>query len=72
MAALNRIDAVQPVEQLRVAQNLTYNWRYDATRKQLMRLYENAKRDQWECGDRDLRHEPVEEADPQRGGEASL
>lgn len=52
MAALNRIHAAQPVEQLRVAQNLTYNWRYDTTRKQLMRLYENAKRDQWDANKR--------------------
>ncbi len=36
-----------PVEALRVAQDLTYNWQYDDTRARLMRLYENAKRDQW-------------------------
>ncbi len=37
----------QPIESLKVAHNLTYNWQYDATRARLMRLYENAKRDQW-------------------------
>jgi len=38
---------LQPTEQLSVPQNVIYNWEYDATRKRLMRLYENAKRDQW-------------------------
>ena len=38
---------LQRIEQLSVPQNVTYNWEYDATRKRLMRLYENAKRDQW-------------------------
>jgi len=38
----------QPIEQFRVDQNLAYNWQYETTRTKLMRLYENAKRDQWD------------------------
>jgi len=34
-------------ETLAVAQNVTYNWDYGQTRQRLVRLYENAKRDQW-------------------------
>jgi hypothetical protein len=40
------------VELLTVPQNLTYNWDYDATRQRLVRLYENAKRDQWNATER--------------------
>ena len=47
MSSLTSLHPDQPVEALRVAQDLTYNWQYDATRARLMRLYENAKRDQW-------------------------
>jgi hypothetical protein len=42
----------RPVEFLSVPQNVSYNWEYDATRRQLMRLYENAKRDQWNATQR--------------------
>ncbi len=42
----------QPVEELSVPLNVTYNWEYDATRRRLMRLYENAKRDQWNATER--------------------
>ena len=35
------------LETLEVPQSLTYNWEYDSPRKRLSRLYENAKRDQW-------------------------
>jgi hypothetical protein len=52
MTALQHLHPEQPVEELRVAQNLTYNWEYDATRRRLMRLYENAKRDQWNATER--------------------
>ena len=38
----------QAVEQFRVPQDIAYNWEYDVTRQKLMRLYENAKRDQWD------------------------
>jgi P-aminobenzoate N-oxygenase AurF len=47
MTALDHMHPAQPIERLRVPQDLAYNWQYDATRTKLMRLYENAKRDQW-------------------------
>lgn len=47
MNAMTRFSPEQPVEQFRVAQELSYNWEYDSSRAKLMRLYENAKRDQW-------------------------
>jgi hypothetical protein len=37
---------------MHVAQDLTYNWEYDATRARLARLYEHAKRDQWNATSR--------------------
>jgi hypothetical protein len=40
------------IEQLAVRQDLAYNWDYDATRQRLVRLYENAKRDQWNATER--------------------
>jgi hypothetical protein len=42
----------QPIEQFRVAQDLAYNWSYGADRRQLVRLYEHAKRDQWNATER--------------------
>ncbi len=47
MQALAKLHPVEAVEDLHVPQHVTYNWEYDANRRQLMRLYENAKRDQW-------------------------
>jgi hypothetical protein len=41
-----------PVEELSISQTITYNWEYDSSREKLMRLYENAKRDQWNGTDR--------------------
>ena len=35
------------VEAIQVPQSLTYNWEYASPRQRLARLYENAKRDQW-------------------------
>ncbi|MDX2168650.1 MAG: ferritin-like domain-containing protein [Deltaproteobacteria bacterium] len=52
MTALNVFHPEQPVEHLQVPQDLSYNWQYDATRARLMRLYENAKRDQWNATQR--------------------
>jgi hypothetical protein len=49
---ITRFHPEQSVEELHVAQDVSYNWEYDATRKQLMRLYENAKRDQWNATER--------------------
>jgi hypothetical protein len=47
VTALERLHPDQPIEALHVPQDVHYNWEYDATRRRLMRLYENAKRDQW-------------------------
>jgi hypothetical protein len=44
---LDRLHPARDLETMPVPQDVTYNWAYDATRHQLMRLYENAKRDQW-------------------------
>ncbi len=38
----------RPTDELRVPQDVVYNWEYATTRRQLVRLYENAKRDQWD------------------------
>jgi hypothetical protein len=35
------------IEAIEVPQSLTYNWEYASSRQRLSRLYENAKRDQW-------------------------
>ena len=45
--AMNAFSPETPVETFTVSQNVSYNWEYDETRRQLVRLYENAKRDQW-------------------------
>ncbi len=47
MTAMERLHPQHAVEELRVPQDVRYNWEYDSTRTKLMRLYENAKRDQW-------------------------
>jgi hypothetical protein len=52
MSPIDRLHPDIPIEELSVAQNLHYNWEYDATRQRLMRLYENAKRDQWNSTER--------------------
>jgi hypothetical protein len=44
---MTKLNPSHAVEELRIAQTITYNWEYDSSRNQLMRLYENAKRDQW-------------------------
>ncbi len=45
---MDRLHPEQALETYRVPQDLTYNWEYSANRRQLMRLYEHAKRDQWD------------------------
>ena len=40
------------IEQLDVPQSLVYNWEYASPRARLARLYENAKRDQWNAASR--------------------
>jgi hypothetical protein len=47
MASLDQFHPTAATEQFEVSQNLSYNWEYDTTRRRLSRLYENAKRDQW-------------------------
>jgi hypothetical protein len=42
----------QKIEFFDVPQSVSYNWAYDATRTRLNRLYENAKRDQWNSTER--------------------
>ncbi|MFT4571431.1 MAG: hypothetical protein ACI91F_002322, partial [Candidatus Binatia bacterium] len=42
----NQLHPAQNVEPLPVSHTLNYNWEYDESRAKLMRLYENAKRDQ--------------------------
>jgi hypothetical protein len=45
--SMTQLHPEEPVEFIRVDQDVSYNWTYDADRDKLMRLYENAKRDQW-------------------------
>jgi len=52
MEALAKLNAESEIEQMLVSQNLSYNWAYGNDRKKLSRLYENAKRDQWNGSDR--------------------
>lgn len=49
---MDRLRALEPSETFRVPQDVTYNWEYDNTRAQLVRLYEHAKRDQWNSSER--------------------
>jgi hypothetical protein len=42
----------ESVEQIEVPQSLAYNWEYASPRQRLSRLYENAKRDQWNASSR--------------------
>jgi len=52
MTAMDRLHPARAIERIDVPQSVSYNWEYDATRKRLMRLYENAKRDQWNSTER--------------------
>jgi len=52
MAQVTKFDAEHQVETFKVPQDLTYEWEYDNSREKLTRLYENAKRDQWNGTDR--------------------
>jgi hypothetical protein len=64
MTLLERFHPEQRTERIPVAQDLHYNWEYDATRTRLMRLYENAKRDQWNATER---LDWSVDVDPERG-----
>jgi hypothetical protein len=50
--SMQRFHPEQTTENFRVDQDVTYNWAYDNDRQRLTRLYENAKRDQWNGTDR--------------------
>ncbi len=52
MTALDQMHPENPIEILDVPQSVSYNWEYDTSRRRLMRLYENAKRDQWNGSER--------------------
>lgn len=52
MQPLAKFAVDQPVEFIDVPQSLSYNWEYDNDRSRLARLYENAKRDQWNGAER--------------------
>ena len=52
------------VEQIEVPQSITYNWEYASPRQRLSRLYENAKRDQWNAS-RDIAWDI--DVDPEKG-----
>jgi hypothetical protein len=49
---MEKLHPEQPVEFLPVSQSVSYNWEYENTRRRLVRLYENAKRDQWNATER--------------------
>ncbi len=49
---MEKLHPETPIEQIEVPQSLSYNWEYENTRRRLVRLYENAKRDQWNATDR--------------------
>ena len=61
---MDRLHPDHPIERYRVPQDVAYNWEYDATRRQLMRLYENAKRDQWDSA---IRLDWSLDVDPEAG-----
>jgi hypothetical protein len=52
MTPMERFHPDQAHEQLPVSQTVVYNWEYENTRCRLARLYENAKRDQWNATSR--------------------
>src|SRR5512145_402446 len=52
MAPLEKLEPHEAVETIGVPQIVTYNWEYDTPRRRLSRLYENAKRDQWNSSER--------------------
>ena len=47
-----RFQPLNHTEGMTVRQDVAYNWEYDNDRQRLARLYENAKRDQWNASDR--------------------
>jgi hypothetical protein len=51
-AAFDHLHPEHDTETFEVPQSVAYNWKYENTRRRLVRLYENAKRDQWNSTDR--------------------
>ena len=49
---LEKLHPEESTESITVPQTLHYNWEYDTPRARLNRLYENAKRDQWNSDER--------------------
>ena len=64
MKPLSELPAERRTEEFAVPQNVAYNWAYDTPRTKLMRLYENAKRDQW---DGSVRLDWTTDVDPEKG-----
>lgn len=70
MKALDQLHPEVPTEEFRVAQDVNYNWTYDAGREKLVRLYQNAARDQWSAThdlDWSVDVDPVSELVPDMG-----
>jgi hypothetical protein len=51
-AAFDHFHPEHATETFEVPQSVAYNWEYENTRRRLVRLYENAKRDQWNSTER--------------------
>jgi hypothetical protein len=64
MPSMSRFHPPSTVEAIEVPQSLTYNWEYASPRQRLARLYENAKRDQWNGSSR---LDWSTDVDPERG-----
>jgi hypothetical protein len=64
MNVLDQLHPIQKIEELSVPQCLSYNWAYDTPRSKLNRLYENAKRDQWNGS---TRIDWSQDVDPEKG-----
>jgi len=64
VTAMPRFHPPAPVEHVEVPQSLSYNWEYASSRQRLERLYENAKRDQWNGS---ARLDWSQDVDPEKG-----
>jgi hypothetical protein len=62
--SMPRFHPPAPVEHIEVPQSLSYNWEYASSRARLERLYENAKRDQWNGS---ARLDWSQDVDPEKG-----
>jgi hypothetical protein len=64
MQSMRNFHPESAVESFDVPQSLTYNWEYSSPRQRLSRLYENAKRDQWNGS---ARLDWSQDVDPEKG-----